>query len=244
VYRNKSISLCFPCRNEAKHLATVLAEVPDFVDEVIVISNKSTDDTLQVASRAGARALEDDRTSNGIGYGFAHMTGIQAASGDIIIGADGDGTYPVGQLAEIIDRFLDEGLHFMSCNRYPLHGDTRIPLILRFGVWSLNTEVLLLYGRRIHDILSGMWVIDSGIKSELNLTMGDWNLSPEIKLNTATNPNIMFGEHHIVQHRRHGSSHQRYLRTGLSHMWWILKNRFHTTATLPDVVHTETETNL
>lgn len=226
MYRNKSITVCFPCRNEAVHLKEVLSKVPKFVDEILVISNKSTDNTCEEAARLVARALIDDRTIKGIGYGFAHMTGINSASGDIIVGADGDGTYPVEQLAEILDYFLDNELNFMSCNRYPLQAGSRIPFKLRLGVWLLNTEVKMLYGINIQDILSGMWVIDSRRKSDLDLIMGDWNLSPEIKLNAATNPNLKFAEYHIVQHQRHGESHQNYWKTGLSHMWWIFKNRF------------------
>jgi len=133
---------------------------------------------------------------------------------------------PVEQLADIIDNFIDSELNFMSCNRYPLHTDTHIPFKLQFGVWILNMEVKILYGKNIQDILSGMWVIDRGIRSELNLKMGDWNLSPEIKLSAATKPKIKFAEYPIVQHQRHGESHQNYWKTGLSHMWWVFKNRF------------------
>ena len=226
MYRNKTITVCFPCRNEANHLKAVLSKVPKFVDEVIVISNKSTDNTFEEASKFGARDLIDNRTIKGIGYGFAHITGINAASGDIIVGADGDGTYPVEQLAEILDNFIENELNFMSCNRYPLHSDSHIPFKLRLGVWVLNMEVKMLYGKNIQDILSGMWVIDNRFKAELNLTMGDWNLSPEIKLRAVINPKIKFAEYHIVQHQRHGESHQNYWKTGLSHMWWIFKNRF------------------
>jgi glycosyltransferase involved in cell wall biosynthesis len=200
--------------------------VPKFVDEVLIISNNSTDNTVEEAFKLGVRVLEDNRAIKGIGYGFAHITGINAASSDIVVGADGDGTYPVEQLAEILDNFIDNELNFMSCNRYPLHSDTRIPFKLQFGVWILNMEVKILYRKNIQDILSGMWVIDNRLKSELNLKMGDWNLSPEIKLNAATKSKIKFAEYHIVQHQRHGESHQNYWKTGLSHMWWIFKNRF------------------
>ena len=200
--------------------------MPKFVDEVLIISNNSTDNTVEEAFKLGVRVLEDNRAIKGIGYGFAHITGINAASSDIVVGADGDGTYPVEQLAEILDNFIDNELNFMSCNRYPLHSDTRIPFKLQFGVWILNMEVKILYRKNIQDILSGMWVIDNRLKSELNLKMGDWNLSPEIKLNAATKSKIKFAEYHIVQHQRHGESHQNYWKTGLSHMWWIFKNRF------------------
>jgi len=239
MYRNKRVSLCLPCRNESEHLKEVIARVPAIVDEIIVVSNRSTDDTMEVARALHVTAIEDNRTVGGIGYGFAHMTGIGAATGDIIVGADGDATYPIENLAEIIDHLLDDSLDFVSCNRYPLKDGTKIPFKLRAGVWMLNTEVRLLYGIRIKDILSGMWVFKSGVKDSLSLTMGDWNLSPQIKINAARNSDIAFGEYSIGQHERMGESHQKYFKTGLSHAAWILKNRLspHTSG----AVQTETE---
>ena len=176
MYRNRSITVYFPCRNEANHLDKVLAKVPSFVDEIIVVSNKSTDNTVQRARELGAKGVEDNRTLNGIGYGYAHMTGIAEATGDIIVTADGDGTYPIEKLAKILDNFIDKDLHFMSCNRHPLHKETQMPFKLRFGVWLLNFEVRVLFGRKIQDVLSGMWVMNSSIKDQLKLTMGDWNI--------------------------------------------------------------------
>jgi len=226
MYRSNRITVCLPCRNEAEHLDQVLAKVPKFVDEVIVISNNSKDNTVEVAAKLGAKALEDNRTIDGIGYGFAHMTGIENATGDIIVGADGDATYPIEELAKVIDNLLDNNLDFISCNRYPLHDGTTIPFKLRLGVWLLNTEVRVLHGKKINDILSGMWVFKKDIRDQLRLSMGDWNLSPQIKINAATNPAIEFAEYSIAQHQRMGESHQNYFKTGLSHAMWILKDRF------------------
>lgn len=248
MYRNRKISLCFPCRNEAKNLKAVLSSVPSIVDEVIVISNKSTDDTVKVARDLGVVVIEDNRTIDGIGYGFAHMSGIEAATGDIIVGADCDGTYPVEEIQSIIDHMIEDKLDFVSCNRYPLQNATQIPLLLRFGVGLLDAEVKILYGKRVRDILSGMWVFDSKIKDQLQLTMGEWNLSPQIKLNAATNPNIVFGQYSIAQHRRLGDSHQHYFKTGSSHLIWILKNRFTsqqaTQPTYSELSEVQTEANV
>lgn len=226
MYRNNKITVCLPCRNEANHLDEVIKRIPDFVDEVIVISNNSKDDTVKVAKDLGLVALEDNRTINGIGYGFAHMTGIEHATGDIIVGADGDATYPIEDLSKVIDHLLDDGLDFISCNRYPLQAGTKIPFKLRLGVGTLNTEVRLLYGVKINDILSGMWVFNRKAKDNLNLTMGEWNLSPQIKLNAALSKEIKFAEHSIAQHQRMGESHQAHFKTGFSHLFWILKNRW------------------
>jgi glycosyltransferase involved in cell wall biosynthesis len=241
MYKNKRVTVCFPCRNEAGHLKEVIAKVPSFVDEIIIISNNSSDNTVAVARKLGLKAIEDNRTIDGIGYGFAHITGIHNATGDIIVGADGDATYPIEDLASIIDRLLDEELDFISCNRYPLQDGTKIPFKLRAGVWMLNTEVRLLYGKKIQDILSGMWVFRSSVRDELNLTMGEWNLSPQIKINAAVSPAIAFAEYSIGQHQRLGESHQNYFKTGFSHAVWILKNRFTRTkeATSPILLDTE-----
>ncbi len=225
MYKQKRISVYFPCRNEAGHLDKVLKTVPSFVDEIIIVSNKSSDNTVERAHELGVKAIEDNRTSGGIGYGFAHMTGIEQATGDIIVTADADCTYPVEQLKKILDHFIKSGDDFISCNRYPLHQETAIPFKLRLGVWLLNTEVRLLYGQKINDILSGMWVMKADVKDQLNLTMGDWNLSPEIKLNAMMEPNIKFSEYHIKQHIRHGETHQNHWKTGFSHLLWIAKNR-------------------
>lgn len=226
MYRNKKITICFPCRNEAGHLHEVVKRIPKFVDEVIVISNASKDDTVKVAKNLGLKALEDNRTIGGIGYGFAHMTGIEAATGDIIVGADGDATYPIEDLAKVIDYLLDNNLDFISCNRYPLQAGTKIPFKLRLGVGILNKEVRLLYGQKMNDILSGMWVFKKSIAKDLELTMGDWNLSPQIKLNAALHPKIAFAEYSIAQHQRLGESKQSHYKTGFQHLWWIFKHRF------------------
>ncbi len=226
MYRNKKITVCFPCRNEANHLKEVIKRVPKFVDEIIVISNKSKDNTVEVAKKLKLIALEDNRTIDGIGYGFAHMTGIERATGDIIVGADGDATYPIEDLGKVIDRLLDEKLDFISCNRYPLQAGTKIPFKLRLGVGTLNTEVRLLYGVKINDILSGMWAFRKSAKKHLNLNMGEWNLSPQIKINAATHPKIKFSEHSIAQHQRMGESHQAHWKTGFAHLRWIFLNRF------------------
>jgi glycosyltransferase involved in cell wall biosynthesis len=226
MIRGKKITLCLPCRNEGGHLREVIRRVPKVVDEVIVISNKSTDNTVAVAKKLGVKVLEEDRTIGGIGYGFAHMTGISAAKGDIIIGADGDATYPIEDIEAIVSHLLDTQLDFISCNRYPLQNGVKIPFKLRFGVGLLNWEIRLLYNIPIKDALSGMWVFRKEIRNDLGLTMGEWNLSPQIKINAARHKNISFQEYSIAQHQRIGDTKQNYFQTGLSHAIWILKNRF------------------
>lgn len=228
MIKKKKISVVIPCRNEGGHIAKVVKRIPKYIDEIIVVSNKSTDNTVEAARKIGGRvkAYEDNRTLKGIGYGYAHITGIKKSTGDIIMAMDGDATYPVEDTKEIVTHLLDNNLDFISCNRYPLKDDTKIPLKLKVGVGLLNLETRLLYGIKIKDVLSGMWIFKKEIKDELALDMGDWNLSPQIKINAARNPKIRFSEYNIIQHSREGETKQDYFATGFSHAVWILKNRF------------------
>lgn len=228
MIRKKKISVIIPCRNEGGHIAEVVNKIPKHIDEIIVVSNRSTDNTVEVASKIKGRVkvYEDNRALRGIGYGYAHMTGIKNATGDIIVAMDGDATYPIEDTRHITEHLLDTKLDFVSCNRYPLKDGTKIPLKLKLGVGLLNLETRLLYGIKIHDILSGMWVFRKEVKDMLDLDMGDWNLSPQIKINAATNPKIRFNEYNIIQHNREGETKQNYFATGFSHAVWIFKNRF------------------
>jgi glycosyltransferase involved in cell wall biosynthesis len=225
VYRGVSVGVYLPCRNEADHLARVVTSLPPLVDEIIVVSNRSTDGTPDVARRLGVTTVTDDRHIRGIGYGFAHMTGMRSCQSDLIVTADGDGSYPLEDVERVVDHLLHHELDFVSCNRYPLQHGSHIPRRLRLGVALLNAEVRSLYGLRVDDILSGMWAFRRELQPHLHLTSGNWNLSPEIKLWAALSPGIRFGELPVVQHRRQGESHQNYLRTGVSHAGWILRNR-------------------
>ncbi len=220
-----------PCRNESNHLVEVVDAIPDYVDEIIVVSNKSTDDTVRVAKQLKVTVIEDDRTLNGIGYGFAYQSGIHAATGDYIVCVDADGTYPVEKIAEIIEYMENKGVDFISGARYPVDKNTnKIPFKLKLGVQVLNMEVKILYNIDLHDTLSGMWLFKKeiipllGIQS--NRWSGDWNGSPQIKINAARNPKIKFEEYHITQSVRLGESKQNYFKTGFGHLFWIFLYRF------------------
>jgi glycosyltransferase involved in cell wall biosynthesis len=244
MIKNKTITVCMPCRNEGSHLVDVVKEIPEYVDEIIIVSNKSTDDTVEIAKHLRVRVIEDDRTLNGIGYGFAYQTGILAATGDYVVCLDADGTYPSEKIGEMVEYMEAHNVDFISGTRYPVDANTnKIPFKLKLGVFVLNWEVFFLYGIRIHDTLSGMWVFKRSIIPQLDIKpghwIGDWNESPQIKINAARNPNVKFEEYHITQRVRMGQTKQNYFKTGFGHLFWIFLYRFGINrATKMDVIAT------
>ena len=66
------IKVIIPAFNEANSIGRVIADIPKHVNEVIVVSNNSTDKTIAIAESAGATVLEENQR----GYGYACLKGL------------------------------------------------------------------------------------------------------------------------------------------------------------------------
>lgn len=226
MFQNKKISVIIPCKNEEAALYSMLQNVPSIVDEVIVVDNGSTDNTVFVAETLGAKVIREKRHIEGVGYGFAHQAGMKHAKGDIIVALDGDNTYPIEKIPEILSYMLKTHVDFVSCARFPLSNEGAISKLRQFGVKVLNMEASLLFGYPIKDVLSGMWVMKKECVKKLNAKSGEWNFSPEIKLTALMHPEIRFSEYHISHSIRYnGVSKQQIWKTGLNHMFYIFELR-------------------
>lgn len=229
-----TITLVMPARNEGACIPALLANIPEEFDEVIVVSNRSTDDTvdkvleaaIEDEHRTGRRrikAMIDDTTKGGIGYGAAIRSGIAVARGDYIVTADCDGTYPFADAVTgptFVRDMISDDLQFISCSRYP---DPEIPAFLRLGVNVLTHEMRLLFGMPITDALTGMMIARKDFLESLHLSEIDWNLCPEMKLAAwlATDPG-KWQERRIKQHiRSGGTTKQHHIKTGISHLLYI-----------------------
>lgn len=234
----KRITIVVPCRNEEKNITEFIQKIPSYIDEILVVDNNSNDRTAEFAKRAGVKVIIEKRALGGIGYGFAHMTGILHATGDYIIAMDGDDTYPVRSIARIVRMMEKKGLDFVSCNRLPLTNPKAISRIRQLGIKILNLEVFLLYFVPVNDILTGMWITKRKVARRLTLDAGDWNFSPEIKLAAMSAPDIRFAEYHIDHFERmHEPSKQQIFKTGFHHAWYILNRRITTDNPIPKIIY-------
>jgi len=227
MINNKKITIIFPCRNEGEILAEILPKVPKFIDEKIVVDNRSTDDTGLIAKKKGAAVYRENRHIKGIGYGYAIQTGIKKAKGKYIVLMDGDKTYPMSHVRKIIDLMEKNDLDFVSCKRFPVSHWRDMSPIRYLGGRILSIFASMLFQTDIKDILSGMWVIRKNAVPYLDLRPGDWNMSLSIKLSAALAYNVNFQEYHIPYHdRRAGASKQSLLKTGFSHLHYLLKLKY------------------
>ena len=222
MYREHTISLIIPCYNEETGIARVLKKVPQFIDEIIVVDGGSTDRTEQIARVAGADVIVEHRR----GYGRAYRTGFQRARGDIIVTSDGDGTYPVENVAEIIDYLLETPLDFVSASRFPLRDKRSMSFRNFVGNAVITFLVVLLFHERITDALSGMWVFRKECLRGIKLTSNNWDFSEEIKIEAIRNPDIQFGEYPILYRERAGETKMFPWTVAVSNLLFLFNKRF------------------
>ena len=108
------IKVIIPAFNEEKSIAKVIAEIPDFVEEIVVVNNNSTDQTLQAASKAGATVL----TEKSKGYGYACLKGLDYLSQkdktpDILVFLDGDFSDFPQELTKVIQPIIEDRADFV-----------------------------------------------------------------------------------------------------------------------------------
>ncbi len=179
------IKVIIPAFNEADSIANVVHDVPAIVDEIIVVSNNSTDDTEKNAKHAGATVLKEERK----GYGYACLKGMDYISNldekpDIIVFLDGDYSDYPEELIKIVQPIIDDDIDFVVGARVKSlreAGSMTVPQI--FGNW-LATFLMKLFFRSSFTDLGPFRAIKYKRLLELNMedkTYG-WTVEMQLKV--------------------------------------------------------------
>jgi hypothetical protein len=222
MYKGQQITVIIPCLNEEQGIEKVLGRMPNFVDEVIVVDNGSTDRTSEVAERMGARVIREDVR----GYGRSYKTGMASANGGIIITLDGDHSYPPDAISYLLEAFLHLGVDFLNASRFPVQDRAAMSFKHKIGNLILSLAMSVLYFRWVRDSQSGMWVFRRSILDDMTLVSDGMAFSEEIKIEALKNPRIRFAEISIVYSSRMGEIKLNPWRDGFHNLWFLVKKRF------------------
>jgi glycosyltransferase involved in cell wall biosynthesis len=222
MYKGQSITVIIPCLNEEQGIRRVLKSMPEFVDEVIVVDNNSTDGTSEVAASLGAKVIREEVR----GYGRSYKRGFAAATGDLIVTLDGDHSYPVDAVSYLLEAFLHLNVDFLNASRFPVRDRKAMSLKHWLGNLALSLAMSALYFRWVRDSQSGMWVFRRSILKEMRLESDGMAFSEEIKIEALKSSRVRFGEISILYSSRLGEIKLNPWRDGLQNLLFLLKKRF------------------
>jgi glycosyltransferase involved in cell wall biosynthesis len=149
-----SIIVIIPAYNEEKAIANVINEIPDYVSEIIVISNNSTDKTIEVAKNAGATVLSENRK----GYGFACLKGMDYIANrekkpEIIVFLDGDYSDYPQELTQIVEPIITKNIDFVIGARVKnLRENGSMTPQQVFGNWLATFLMKLFFKAKFSDL--------------------------------------------------------------------------------------------
>jgi len=222
MYKDQKITVIIPCLNEEQGIDLVLRRMPQFVDEVIVVDNGSTDRTSDVAKTFGAQVIREDVR----GYGRSYKTGFASASGDVIVTLDGDHSYPPDAISYLLEAFLHLEVDFLNASRFPVRDRQSMSLKHKLGNLILSFAMSILYFHWVSDSQSGMWVFRRSILKGMNLISDGMAFSEEIKIEALKNHHVRFAEISIMYSSRLGEIKLNPWRDGFYNLWFLIRKRF------------------
>ena len=148
------IKVIIPAFNEEKAIANVIKEIPKYVIEIIVVSNNSTDKTIEVAQKAGATVLTEDKK----GYGYACLKGMeyiasQESKPEIIVFLDGDYSDYPEELTQIVRPIIEQNFDFViGARNAKLRENGSMTPQQVFGNWLATFLMKLFFNAKFTDL--------------------------------------------------------------------------------------------
>jgi glycosyltransferase involved in cell wall biosynthesis len=217
-----TVSLVIPVRNEARNIGWVLDQIVDEVEEIILVDGDSTDVTLVTArrSRPDVRVVQQD----GPGKGSALRTGFMAATGDIVVMMDADGSMAPSEIRHYI-HFLANGYDFVKGSRFISGGSSLdITWFRALGNKFLLTVFNSLYGGHLTDLCYGFCAFDRRYLQALALSSTGFEIEAEMTVR-AMQAGLRIAEvPSLEMPRRYGESNLHAIRDGIRVLRTVLRH--------------------
>ena len=143
---SSTCELLLPCRDEAPALRELLPRIPTEY-AVLVVDNGSSDRTGEVAASLGARVVHESTA----GYGAAVHAGLLAATADIVVVMDGDGSFAPDDLRPLVEDVAAGRADLAVGRRRPVAAGVW-PWHARLGNALVVTWLRYRIGLAVHDI--------------------------------------------------------------------------------------------
>lgn len=169
-----------PAYNEARFIGSLVLAASHYVDQVVVVDDGSSDQTVAIAGRAGAtviRHLVNQGKAAAVNTGFAYLRRIRPRA---VVMLDGDGQHAVEDIPGVLTPILDEAADIVVGSRF-LGVKSDIPVYRQIGQHGLNLATNLASGVRISDTQSGYRAFSARAIDELSFHQGGFSIESEMQ---------------------------------------------------------------
>jgi len=179
-YNSKKIGVVIPCYNVSQHITGVVQSIPDLVSHIILIDDKSTDNTSDlinsIAETDKRIVLLKHKKNQGVGG--AVITGMQKAielNCELIVKLDGDGQMDTKYIPELLSPLINDEFHFSKGNRFnDFRALKRMPFIRRIGNLLLSFMIKAASGYwSVFDPTNGFFCIKKEILERIDYSRLD-----------------------------------------------------------------------
>jgi len=220
-----TVSLIIPALNEAANIEWVLKRIGTGVaDEVLLVDGLSLDDTVAIAKATMADIVMVHERQPG--KGAALRAGFGAATGDIIVMLDADGSMDPAEIS-MFTNAVRSGYDFVKGSRHlPDAGSEDLTFLREFGNKALGTAVNLLYGTKFTDLCYGFMAFRRDCLHALDLTADGFEIETQMVVNAVKAGLRMAEVPSFELMRRSGQSNLRTFRDGQRILRTLLQERF------------------
>lgn len=215
------VSVIVPTLNEAKNLPHVFRKLDkQQVHEVVLVDGFSTDDTIEVAKSLRPDVRIVHQTRRGKGNALKH--GFEAATGDIIVMLDADGSADPAEIPAYVEALIG-GADFAKGTRFAKGGGSSdITRLRRLGNWGLNTLTNTLYRTKFTDLCYGYNAFWNHCLPHMNVDCDGFEVETLINVRVAKAGLKIAEVGSYEADRIHGTSNLNTFRDG----WRVLKTIF------------------
>jgi GTP:adenosylcobinamide-phosphate guanylyltransferase len=175
------VTVVLPVLNEAEGIAKVLEEVEEEgYRNVLVVEGYSKDETAEVAHQNGVRVIYQ----HGPGKAGAVSTAIEHVKTPYMLFMDGDHTYDPKDIWRLLNH-TDHYAHVIGA-RQKLH----VPRLHRLGNWVISQVFSMLFGVKVSDVCSGMYLIETEEARKYKLQESGFNVEIELAAISAANESL------------------------------------------------------
>ncbi|MDY6408000.1 MAG: glycosyltransferase family 2 protein [Pseudomonadota bacterium] len=171
------IAVLIPCYNEALSITRVIRDAQKYMPQatIYVYDNNSTDDTINIARSAGAVV----RTESHQGKGNVVRRMFADIEADIYVMTDGDATYDMASVPQMIQKLQEERLDMVTGVRQT-EEQSAYRSGHRFGNIMMTRIVHLFFGKHTEDMLSGLRVFSRRFVKSYPATSRGFEIETEL----------------------------------------------------------------